>query len=295
MIFRIVKQTKEIIVISKQPILHDKRLSLKAKGLLTYLVGHPDRWELNLHDILKHCSDGKSSIMAGIRELKKYGYAQSENLRDQQGQFAGVSWVIREVSPETDFPLTEKPLTEKPENGFSDTNNNKRSNTYIHSNNDRNNTCTKEKKISSEINAENVCDVHVEKRLFKELPPDEQLHHVTRTLDEDRYAPLTEIYDAICLIQESEFPIKTSIYAFLASNKDERIFSIHEGKCVFSPNFEEEEQLNLYQKTPFDGFLPNPITEDEFKALSERIKVNKKEKEHENHKRKKSIKSIFRT
>jgi hypothetical protein len=52
MIFRIVKQTKEIIVISKQPILHDKRLSLKSKGLLTYLVGHPDRWELNLHDMM---------------------------------------------------------------------------------------------------------------------------------------------------------------------------------------------------------------------------------------------------
>jgi hypothetical protein len=291
MIFRIVKQTKEIIVISKQPILHDKRLSLKAKGLLTYLVGHPDRWELNLHDILKHCSDGKASVMTGIRELKKHGYAQSENLRDEHGQFAGVSWVIREVSPETDFPLTEKPLTEKPENGKSDTNNNKRSNTYIHSNNDHNNTCIKEREIFSEIDSENVCNVNVERQLFKELSPEQQLHHVTRTLDDDRkrrkddrpitqkmvkkyllrYAPLTEIYDAICLIQESEFPIKTSIYAFLVSNKNERIFSLREGKCVFSSNFEEEEETNLYQKTPFEGFLPNPITEDEFQALAARI------------------------
>jgi hypothetical protein len=145
----------------------------------------------------------------------------------------------------------------------------------------------------SEIDSENVCDVdvNVERRLFGELSFEQQLHHVTRTLDDDRkrrkdirpitqkmvkkyllrYAPLTEISDAICLIQKSKFPIKTSLYAFLVGNKDERIFSLREGKCVFSPNFEEEEEINLYQKTPFEGFLPNPITEDEFKTLAARI------------------------
>lgn len=56
--------------------LHDKNLSLKAKGLLTYMLLFPDFTE---EELLESSKDGFCAIRSGIWELENAGYLRIEN------------------------------------------------------------------------------------------------------------------------------------------------------------------------------------------------------------------------
>lgn len=88
--------------------LNDPRLSLKAKGLLAYLLSKPPDWRPQIADICKHCREGRDSVQAAMQELRAAGYAVllKENLSD--GRLAGSEWVIHEKSNQNQCP-TEKP------------------------------------------------------------------------------------------------------------------------------------------------------------------------------------------
>jgi len=120
MIVRIKKANHEIIIIHKFPIIHDARLSLKAKGLLTYLCGHSDSWEARVDDIAAHCKDGRESVITGLKELQEHGYAVKALIRNDKGQIVDTHWTISELPPDVsqpEQPESEKPITDKPESG----------------------------------------------------------------------------------------------------------------------------------------------------------------------------------
>jgi len=55
--------------------LRNKSLSLKARGLLCYLLSLPDEWNVNLaHLETISDKDGRTSVISGMRELKQGGY-----------------------------------------------------------------------------------------------------------------------------------------------------------------------------------------------------------------------------
>ena len=93
--------------------LEDHRLSLKARGLLAYLLTKPEGWQAQTTQLC-HISDhdGRSAIYSALEELTTCGYATYEQPRDA-GRFVKGGWTIRET-PQTGFPLTENPDTEKP-------------------------------------------------------------------------------------------------------------------------------------------------------------------------------------
>lgn len=90
--------------------LNDKRLSLKAKGLLAYLLSKPPDWSPQVTEVSEHCNDGRESIESAFRELQKFGYAKLLKVRGAGGQFGGQGWSIFET-PET---ITEKPRNREP-------------------------------------------------------------------------------------------------------------------------------------------------------------------------------------
>ena len=129
--------------------LRDKRLSLKAKGLLSYMLSCSDDWDFSVAGLYKTHKEGKDSIRTGLDELEKYGYLVREQTRNANGSFGRTEYIVYEEPhlntkslstpsheipapnvPETDIPHTEnptqrntKPTKTKVKNNFLEENN----------------------------------------------------------------------------------------------------------------------------------------------------------------------------
>lgn len=55
-------------------VLRSRTLSWKAKGLYAYLFSKPDDWDFSSNRIIIESADGRSAIMAALRELETCGY-----------------------------------------------------------------------------------------------------------------------------------------------------------------------------------------------------------------------------
>ena len=70
-VFR-VERTKNFTVMANYH-LKDKRLSLKAKGLLSVMLSLPDDWNYNLK-LARLSMDGLDSVRSTVNELERYGF-----------------------------------------------------------------------------------------------------------------------------------------------------------------------------------------------------------------------------
>ena len=77
-VIRVVKN-KEYTVMSNAH-LHDKRLSLKAVGLLSIVLSLPDDWHYTINGLVGSVKDGKDSVESAIKELKKNGYLRVDKI-----------------------------------------------------------------------------------------------------------------------------------------------------------------------------------------------------------------------
>ena len=86
----------------------EKKMSLKAKGLLSLMLSLPDDWDYSISGLATLSKDGKDSIMSALAELEKFGYLTRTRLTNEKGQFAGVEYNIFEI-PQPKNPTSEKP------------------------------------------------------------------------------------------------------------------------------------------------------------------------------------------
>ena len=86
----------------------EKKMSLKAKGLLSLMLSLPDDWDYSISGLATLSKDGKDSIMSALGELEKFGYLTRTRLTNEKGQFAGVEYNIFEI-PQPKNPISEKP------------------------------------------------------------------------------------------------------------------------------------------------------------------------------------------
>ena len=77
-VIRVVKN-KDYTVMSNAH-LHDKRLSLKAVGLLSIVLSLPDDWHYTVNGLVGSVKDGKDSVESAIKELKKSGYLRVDKI-----------------------------------------------------------------------------------------------------------------------------------------------------------------------------------------------------------------------
>lgn len=54
--------------------LQNKKLSFKAKGIMTYILSLPDDWVIYIDQLIKTSKDGEGSFRSGLDELIKAGY-----------------------------------------------------------------------------------------------------------------------------------------------------------------------------------------------------------------------------
>ncbi|MCC8097445.1 MAG: helix-turn-helix domain-containing protein, partial [Eubacterium sp.] len=76
--------------------LFDKRLSFKAKGLLSFMLAVPDTWEFSIKGLAAMAKDGVDSVASTIKEMEKYGYVSRRQIRNDRGSFKDVEYTIYE-------------------------------------------------------------------------------------------------------------------------------------------------------------------------------------------------------
>ena len=116
-----VEKTKNYTVMANYH-LRDKRLSLKAVGLLSKMLSLPEEWDYTTRGLAAICKDGVDAIGAAIKELETCGYLVRHRLRDDRGRMRDTEYVIYE-SPHTDLPYTENPYLDNPDMDKPDTEN----------------------------------------------------------------------------------------------------------------------------------------------------------------------------
>ena len=93
--------------------LKDKRLSLKAKGLLSQMLSLPDDWDYTLSGLSYINRESKDAIRSAVNELETAGYIRRRQTTDASGKFAANEYTIFERSIEGE-PMLDKPLSENP-------------------------------------------------------------------------------------------------------------------------------------------------------------------------------------
>lgn len=90
---RICKTSNYTVVSNK--ILWDKRLSLKARGLLIFCLGLPDGWEYSIEGLVKATGEGRTSVASGLKELEDNGYLRRRRVYTN-GKVSGIDYFLYE-------------------------------------------------------------------------------------------------------------------------------------------------------------------------------------------------------
>lgn len=103
--------------------LQDKRLSLKAKGLLSYMLSLPDDWDYSLKGLTTGCRDGIDSVRSTVRELEASGYLRRSKVRDARGRIVDYNYEVfelpqKESAEDVPVPAPDSPSSENPTSGF---------------------------------------------------------------------------------------------------------------------------------------------------------------------------------
>lgn len=81
-----VKKTREYVVMSNKH-LRERRMSLKAKGLLSLMLSLPEDWDYSIAGLCVICKESQTAIRSTLKELEEFQYLVRERQQDEKGQF----------------------------------------------------------------------------------------------------------------------------------------------------------------------------------------------------------------
>ena len=102
-------------------LISDSSISLKAKGIMLYMLSKPVGWNYNPKDIANNSKDGLESVYSGLKELIEAKYISRRKNKD-----GTVDYFVFEDKEENNIidyqekPNQEKPNQEKPNQDFAD-------------------------------------------------------------------------------------------------------------------------------------------------------------------------------
>lgn len=106
------EKNKDYVVMSNV-FLQRKDLSIKAKGLLAYMLSLPDDWKFTVGGLTSQLKECKSAVSAMLNELEHNGYLQRHYTRTPDGKISEAVYEIFE-EPVSKNPTLDKPTLEKP-------------------------------------------------------------------------------------------------------------------------------------------------------------------------------------
>ena len=115
-----IRKNKDFSIVSNA-ILRDKRLSLRARGLLVFCLSLADSWEYSIKGLAAATGESEGKISLCLKELEKYGYLTRERVRNEKGQLEGTVYTLweqpqnhTEKKPIVEKPILDNPVQEKP-------------------------------------------------------------------------------------------------------------------------------------------------------------------------------------
>lgn len=108
--------------------LRDKNISLKAKGMLSFMLSLPEDWDYSLAGLVSVLKENETSIKAILSELKDNNYLKIIKKQNDKGLFEYVYNIYeypyqenneeientKKESPEADKPVVENPTVDNP-------------------------------------------------------------------------------------------------------------------------------------------------------------------------------------
>lgn len=77
--------------------LRDRRLSMKARGVLVWLLSMPADYRVSSDQLAKVGPDGRDAIRSALTELEATGYLVRRRVRTDDGTFTWETTIYREV------------------------------------------------------------------------------------------------------------------------------------------------------------------------------------------------------
>ena len=98
------KEHQSKFTIISNDFLQREDVSLKAKGLLCYMLSCTDNWKFTIDSLSKSCKDGKTAIMSALDELEQLGYHKKEKIYED-GKIKEWVYYISEIPVYKDTSL----------------------------------------------------------------------------------------------------------------------------------------------------------------------------------------------
>lgn len=96
--------------------LRDKGLSLKGKGLLSFMLSLPEEWDYSLNGLAKVLKEGETAINNVLDELKEKHYLKIAKERSPKGTFEYIYNIYETpIQPGGQKPGVDNPVLVKPE------------------------------------------------------------------------------------------------------------------------------------------------------------------------------------
>lgn len=93
-VFRVEKTANYTVMANYH--LKDRRLSYKAKGLLSEMLSLPSDWDYTLRGLAVIAADGLDSVRSAVRELEDCGYLVRYQKRDDKGRLSENEFLVYE-------------------------------------------------------------------------------------------------------------------------------------------------------------------------------------------------------
>ena len=90
-----IEKTKDYTVMSNYH-LRDRKLSYKAKGLLSFMLSLPEDWDYSLAGLCAISKESRDGIRSILKELQEHHYVEIEKVRGDKGYFE-YNYLIYEV------------------------------------------------------------------------------------------------------------------------------------------------------------------------------------------------------
>lgn len=76
--------------------LKDRRLSLRAVGLMSKMLSLPDDWDYTVAGLAAICKEGREAVRKVLQELEETGYLERDQSREG-GRFSGYDYTLHEA------------------------------------------------------------------------------------------------------------------------------------------------------------------------------------------------------
>ena len=112
-LLKVNRRENNFVLIDKKSIAFNKKMSWKAKGILTVLLSLKDGQDFNLGQLSYFCNDGVASTESGVKELKVSGHLEVCRWRESTGKFG---WGFNVYDEPMEFPVTKFSIIDNPNN-----------------------------------------------------------------------------------------------------------------------------------------------------------------------------------